>query len=38
MQANMKKKIEELQSKIQELLEENNELKIELETFKAMEN
>ena len=34
----MKKKIEELQNKIQELLEENNELKIELETFKAMEN
>lgn len=31
-------KIVELQNRIKELLEENNELKIELETFKAMEN
>ena len=31
-------KIVELQKKIKELVEENNELKIELETFKAMEN
>lgn len=31
-------KIVELQNKIKELVEENNELKIELETFKAMEN
>lgn len=31
-------KIVELQNRIKELIEENNELKIELETFKAMEN
>jgi myosin heavy subunit len=31
-------KIVELQNRIKELVEENNELKIELETFKAMEN
>lgn len=31
-------KIVELQNKIKELMEENEELKIELETFKAMEN
>jgi len=31
-------KIAELENRIKELLEENNELKIEIETFKAMEN
>jgi len=31
-------KIVELQNKIKELMEENEELKIEVETFKAMEN
>ena len=37
MQANKNRKIEELQKKIQELLEENEELKIEIETFRSME-
>lgn len=31
-------KIAELENRIKELLEENEELKIEIETFKAMEN
>ena len=35
---NKDSKIVELQNKIKELMEENEELKIELKTFKAMEN
>ena len=38
MQAHKDKEIEKLKKQIEELIEENNELKIELETFKAMEN
>ena len=38
MKAHKDRQIEELKKQIEELIEENNELKIELETFKAMEN